>query len=256
MKYLQEKDFILSNIKRAYNKFAKASGFETSQKGKFDLVTDVDKNIESYLKEAIYANYPNDNIISEETLPLARIENRTWIIDPVDGTVNMAHGIPVFGVQCALVDGGEIVLSVLFLPCVGEEYYAIKGCGAYLNGEKIHVSDPQIHSSVISFGDYSHKSEEYAKRQYKAVGAIYPQISKMRLFGAACVDFTSMASGKTDATVILTNNLWDICPGILLCSEAGAIITDVDGNDYKFGTFGVVAAANKELHNLIIKAFS
>lgn len=256
MKYLQEKDFILLNIKNAITKYAKTSEFETTQKGKYDLVTDVDKNIESYLKEAIFNFYPDDNIISEETLPFSQIENRTWIIDPIDGTCNMAHGIKLYGVQCALVDEGEIVLSVIVLPNACEEYYAIKGHGAYLNGERMHVSSTPINNSIVSFGDYSHKSQSYAERQHKAIGRVYPQIAKIRMFGAACVDFTCISSGKTDATIVLTNNLWDICPGILLCSEAGAIITDVDGNTFKPGTFGVVVSSNKELHEIIIKSFS
>ena len=256
MSYLNDKEFILEKMRAAIAAFCGKADFKTTQKSAFDLVTDVDKNIEEFLKSEIFRVYPGDNIISEETLPFSEIKNRTWIIDPIDGTCNMAHGIRFYGVQCALVEGGEIVMSAIILPEFGEEYYAIKNGGAYLNGNLIRVSSQTtIENSIASFGDYSHKSQKYAAAQHTAIGSVYPQIAKIRMFGAACLDFTFLASGKTDSTVVLTNNLWDLCPGILLCKEAGAVVTDVEGNDFKAGEFGVVASSNRTLHDLIISSF-
>lgn len=253
MKYLKEKDFILSSISCAIENYCNKDGFITEQKGAYDLVTDIDKGIEDFLKKEIYKEFPEDNIISEETLPFSEINGRTWIIDPIDGTCNMAHGINFYGVQCALIEGEDIVLSAIVLPAFGEEYYAIKDGGAYLNGKRISVSSKtSVQNSIVSFGDYSHKSSKHAILQHKAIGWLYPQIAKIRMFGAACFDFTFLASGKTDSTVIMTKNLWDICPGVLLCKEAGAIVTDFDGKDYKAGVFGVAASSNENLHNLTL----
>lgn len=256
MDYIFEKNFIAENVCKAFEKYGKSGNFVKTQKSRFDLVTDVDKNIENYLKEAIYAAFPNDRIISEETLSLEKIAGRTWIIDPIDGTCNMAHGLKLYGVQCALVDNGEIVMSYIYLPWLNEEYYALAGCGAYLNGNRISVSaETELENSIVSFGDYSHKADEYAVRQHRAIGVLYPVIAKIRMFGAACHDFTFMAGGKIDATVVLTNNLWDICAGVLLCREAGAILTNLEGEPYSFGDFGVVASSNAALHKGIIEAF-
>ncbi|MDE7453452.1 MAG: inositol monophosphatase [Clostridia bacterium] len=257
MKYIQEKDFVLENIKKAISLFYKNDGFIKTQKSKFDLVTDVDKNIEAYLKDAIFHSYPQDNIISEETLPLAQIKGRTWIIDPIDGTCNMAHGIKMCGVQCALVEDGELVMSVIVLPDSIEEYFAIKNYGAYLNDKKISVSsETSLENSIVSFGDYSHKATDFALKQHIAIGKLYPQVAKIRMYGAACYDFSFAASGKIDGTVVLTNNLWDLCPGLLLCIEAGAIVTNVEGKPFKFGDFGVILSSNANLQSKILESFN
>lgn len=256
VKYIEEKDFLIESIREAYEKFGGHSGFNKTQKSKFDLVTDIDLNIERYLQAAISKKYPGDSFVGEEFSFDKSISGRTWIIDPIDGTCNMAHGIKTYGVQCALAENNELKLAVIYLPNENEVYYAIAGQGAYLNDKKISVSsDTAINNSIISFGDYSHKNVDYAKLQHSAVAQLYPRIAKIRMYGAACYDFSFVASGKTDATVVLTNNLWDLCPGILICSEAGGIISRVDGCDYKFGDFGVVISSNKNLHDEIIKAF-
>ena len=256
LKYIEEKEFLIENIRTAYEKFGRNHSFNKTQKSAFDLVTDIDLNIERYLQTEISKKYPSDNFVGEEFSFDKRVSGRTWIIDPIDGTCNMAHGIKTYGVQCALIEDNDIKLSVIFLPNENEVYFAVAGQGAYLNDKKISVScDTAINNSIISFGDYSHKRADYAGLQHSAVARLYPKIAKIRMYGAACYDFSFVASGKTDATVVLTNNLWDLCPGILLCREAGGIISRVDGCAYNFGDFGVVVSSNKNLHEEIIKAF-
>lgn len=256
MDYSVEKNFILNEIRYAVSVFGKNKDFIKEQKSEHDLVTDVDKNIEGYLKQAINRQFPADKIISEETLAFGQVDGRTWIIDPIDGTCNMARGISMYGVQCALADNGEIVLGVIVLPNVKEEYVAVKGCGAYLNGAKLKVnSEADINNAIVSFTDFPHKSRTNADREHRAMGRIYPQIAKVRMFGAGCHDFAYLAAGKTDACVANTDNLWDLCAGLIICREAGAIITDFEDKPYKFGSFGVILSATRELHSLIINAF-
>lgn len=256
MMYKTEKDFIIDIMKEAYNKCA-SKEFNTLQKTDFDLVTNIDLDIEKEISTAIKEKFPTDHILGEEFSHDEEIVGRTWTIDPIDGTCNMAHGIKLYGVQCSLINNGEIVLGVVYLPHFNDVIWAVKDEGAYSNDNRINVNhEVALNNAIVSFGDYPHKATtELADMQHKAIKNLYSKIAKIRMFGAACLDFTCVGQAKTDGTVIITKNLWDICPGIIICKEAGALITNLKGEDYKFGDVGVIACANSELLNLIVESF-
>lgn len=257
MKYLREKDFIVKTIKQAYKKFAMNGVDSVTQKTEFDLVTDIDVNIERYITEAILKEFPSDRIHGEEESNSQKILGRTWTIDPIDGTCNMAGRMPLYGVQCALFENNILVLSAIFLPNFDELMYAVKDEGCYLNDERVYVKKNSVmNNALVSFGDYPHsKSPQMACRQHNAIGKLFTKIAKIRMYGAACIDFAFVASGRTDATVVITKNIWDIAPGILACREAGAIITNLDGNDFAFGDEGVIISCNGAMSQLIVDSF-
>lgn len=252
--YEKEKKFIIECMTNAYKTFADEN-FSINQKSKFDLVTDLDMNIEKYLTEKINQTFPNDVILGEEFSANQTLEGRTWTIDPIDGTCNMASGMPLFGVQCSLIENNEIVLAAIYLPKFNEVIYAIKGNGCYLNDKQVFVDKSlQINNAIVSFGDYPHTSNyKFAKIQHSAINSLYSQIAKIRMFGSACIDFSFVGLARTSACVVITKNLWDIAPGVLIAQEAGAIITNLKGETYHFGDDGVVASCSEELSNLIIK---
>ena len=258
MKYQREQDYIVQEIKRIYAKYAEHGIDNVSQKTQFDLVTNIDIGIEKELTESILKAFPNDKIHGEETSSTQEIVGRTWTIDPIDGTCNMSGNLPLYGVQCALLEKGEIVFAVIYLPHFGETMVAEKGCGCFLNGKRVEVKhNGTLNNALVSFGDYPHyKTPEVAQRQHAAIGHLFTKIAKIRMFGAACIDFAFVAAGRTDGTVVITRNLWDIAPGMLMCQEAGAVLTNLDGQPYKFGDNGVVASATKELSQLIAQAFA
>ena len=257
MKYAAEREFITNAIQSVYNECSMGGIHTIQAKTEYDLVTDLDLNIERTLSRAIKDRYPADNIHGEEMSGGQKVEGRTWTIDPIDGTCNMANGLKLYGVQCALFDDNEIVMSVIYLPNFQEIMYAEKGCGCFLNGHQVKVkSSVSSQKAIISFGDYPHtESPRIAMRQHGAIRSLYPCISKIRMFGAACMDFYAVASGKTDATVVITTNLWDIAPGILMCKEAGAHITNLNGKPFEFGDDGVIASAAPMITELIAKSF-
>lgn len=257
MKYETEKNMLTQSIKQIYQKYSRIGIGSIVQKTQFDLVTNIDCGIEHELTEAIHKNFPHDKIHGEETSNKQIIEGRTWTIDPIDGTCNMASSIPLYGVQCALFENSEIVFSIIYLPHFCEMLFAERGAGCFLNGTRIYVKqNMSINNAIVSFGDYPHlKVPDISLRQHMAIGRLYPKIAKIRMFGAACIDFSSVASGRTDGTVVITNNLWDIAPGILMCKEAGATLTNLDGNPYRFGDAGVVATSSPTLSTLIAEAF-
>ncbi|MDE7164947.1 MAG: HAD-IA family hydrolase [Clostridiales bacterium] len=252
MNYSNELEFIKAEMLSAYKNHGNIK-LHTAQKSAFDLVTDIDINIEKQLTEAICKAYPNDRIHGEEFSASANIVGRTWTIDPIDGTCNMASGSKLYGMQCSLIVNNEIVLGIVYLPHLDEWIYATKGGGCYYNGERITVnSNITLNNAILSFGDYPHtKDNRIADIQHTAIKRLYPKIAKIRMFGAACMDFSFVAQGRTHGTVVITKNSWDIAPGIVICKEAGAIITNLNGTPYKLGDDGVVVAANDSLSNLI-----
>jgi len=256
MKYLKELDFITAQIRLAYLEFGEAGPTDIRQKAAFDLVTEVDVNIERYLTEAILSAFPGDKIHAEELSSSQAITGRTWVIDPIDGTNNFARDIPTYGIQCCLFEDGVPRMAVIWLPCQDELYTAIEGRGCFLNGEKVTVDQTvTADTAVISVGDFTHKSDRLAALQYKAVGYLYPRVAKLRMYGAASVDYAWFVSGRLAATVFTTRNLWDIAPGILLSQEAGAIIMGLDGKPYDYSKEGVMLAANEEIADLMRSAF-
>lgn len=254
--FKRELDFLSQTVRVAWDRF-KDKTPSVRSKGAFDCVTDIDLGMEEFISAAINANFPNDVVVGEEFNPLTVLPmGRVWTIDPIDGTVNMAHSIDMYGVQCALVLDKRPVVSVIYLPMFDEFYQASVGGGAYCNGEKISVQKRPLDSSVVVLGDYSHKTERHALGQIEFVRRIFDRVGKLRHLGAASVDFAWLAAGKADGFMMYTRNLWDLCPGLILAAEAGAKICAQDGSEYKFGCEGMVAASTDELQELMVACIS
>ena len=255
--YTKELNFITEKIKEAYGMFAAFGPQDVRSKAAFDLVTEVDVNIERYLTEAILSAFPGDKIHAEELSSAQAITGRTWVIDPIDGTWNFANSIPIYGIQCCLFADGEAKMAVIWLPCQDEMYTAIAGQGCFLNGERVFVNkNVTADKALISIGDYTHKSDRLAALQYHAVGYLYPRAGRLRMYGAASVDFAFILAGRLSATIFTTRNLWDIAPGILMSREAGAIVMGLDGLPYDFSKEGVMIAVNEEIAQLMRDAFN
>ncbi len=256
MKFEKELQFIKSCIQEAYAKCFD-NAYTVSQKTQFDLVTDVDLKTEQYISQKIRAAFPGDLILGEEYSSETSVSGRVWSIDPIDGTCNMANGIKLYGVQCALIVNAEPVVSAVYLPHFDELIYAVKGQGCYCNGERVFVSkETALNNAIVSFGDYPHKNTStVADLQHAAIKKLYPVIAKIRMFGAACLDFSLVAQGRTQGTVVITKNVWDVAPGVLLCREAGAIVTNLKGMEYKLNDDGVIVACNSAVSDVIIDSF-
>ena len=249
--YSNELEFITNTIKEAYNNYAADVDKDDSypfcmDKASFDIVTSLDFNIEKYIIKRINETFPNDKILSEETMSDTVIRERTWTIDPIDGTFNMAAGMPLYGVQCSMFENGESVIAAIYLPILNEIYTAAKDGGAYLNGNKIHTHFTSLDKSIVSFGDFPHSRPDDISDERIIMNELYNHIARVRMFGAASIDFAYLASGKTQGTVIFTRNKWDISPGILLCKEAGAIVFG-DNGDYTPESRYIIAVADKQL---------
>lgn len=250
----KELEFLVRIVREAW-RACSGTELNTRDKGAFDLVTDMDFAMERFIDGAIRESFPGDVVVGEELNPLKDLPaGRAWTVDPIDGTVNMAHGMPLFGVQCSFAVDGVPRAAVIYLPRFDEVYTAVRGGGAKLNGRRISVSGREARDAVVSVGDYSHKTAAHASGQIARVGYIFDRVSKLRHFGAASVDFAWFASGRTDAFMMYTRNLWDIVPGWLISEEAGGVVLSVNGGDYALGTDGIVVCASESIAALFEEA--
>lgn len=184
-----------------------------------DLVTDADYLVERFLIEKIQAEYPDFAIISEEFNPDTAMTENCFIIDPIDGTKNFANGLPLWGIQVACRKNGETIASVIDLPALKEFYFADKS-GAYLNGEKISVREVPVLNAFYAVigGDVIEAATKMQKYG-----------STHRVFGAACVAFAFLATGRMHGVSFRAENPWDFEPGLFLAKQAGAVVKSEPG---------------------------
>lgn len=227
---------------------------DIASKGENDLVTSLDVDIERYIIDKLLEQFPEDNIVSEETRNYSVLKDRNWIIDPIDGTCNFANNIPIYGIQIALMNNVEPLLSIIYLPSINELYYAEKGKGAYLNDAPISTSQHKtLEKSVITIGDFSKSNPLAARQQLEIMAVLHEKVLKIRMFGAACYDFCFLATGRTQTHIMFSRNLWDIIPGLLLAKEAGACISSLDGSEFDINKGSLIASSNESIHKLILK---
>ncbi len=196
--------------------FGEVEKLQVSKKGPNDFVTNCDIKTEKILIEELKKARPNYSIISEESgTEINKDEKNTWIIDPIDGTVNFLHGIPHFAISIALKSENEIISGLIFDPIKNELFYAEKNNGAFFNNHRIRVSKKsQINDCLFVTG-----------------GKINSKIDiPFRKSGCAALDLAYVAAGRYDGYYQNDVNLWDIAAGVILVKEAGGIINEIDLN--------------------------
>ena len=220
-------------------------------KGLHDLVSYVDKESEKMIIEELQKLLPESGFIAEEGTSQKRGERFNWVIDPLDGTTNYIHGIPVYSVSIALLDGDELVVGVVYEVGHDESFYAWKNGGAFLNGQPIQVSNrAEIQNSLLATGfPYNNfeKMESYLKTLHWAM----KNARGVRRLGSAAADLVYVACGRFDAFWENDLKAWDVAAGIVIVKEAGGKVTDSSGgNNYLFG--GEIVASNNWLDQLIL----
>lgn len=198
---------------------------EVSLKGRANVVTDVDLASERLILDYVGREYPDFGILSEESDPVPGAAPYTWVVDPIDGTRNFAEGIPHFCVVVAIAAGDEVVAGVTYDPVRDELFAAQKGQGAYLNGQRIRVSDrADLGDGVLGFDlGYDFGS---AKLLLEMAAGIWPRTQAYRLMGSSALSIAYTACGRIDLYFHHSLSSWDIASGILLAREAGGQVLD------------------------------
>jgi len=203
---------------------------EYELKGVSNLLTEVDLLCEQEIIGLIREEEPEHKILSEERGGGSLDSEYIWVIDPLDGTTNYAHGYLKFCVSIALVSRGKPLLGVIYDPAMNELFFGIRGQGAFLNGKEIQVSKvSKIADSLLVTG-FSYDRGENLERDLKLYNKIHPYPQSIRRDGAAALDLCYLACGRFDGFWEYNLNSWDVAAGILFVEEAGGKVTDMKGN--------------------------
>ncbi len=234
--------------------FGEVENLQVSRKGPADFVSNADKSAEKIIFEELQYARPTYSFLMEEGGEVKGSDGQhRWIIDPLDGTTNFLHSIPLFAVAIALERNGEIVASVIYNPIMEELYTAERGAGAWLNNRRLRVAGrKKLADAVLSTGIKVTGTSNDAKAM-KQLAAISPTCAGIRRTGSACTDLAWLAAGRFDGYWEAKLSPWDIAAGLLLVREAGGFVTDLSGKD-KAIEKGEVLAGNEQIHGSLLKA--
>ncbi len=244
----RELEAALSAAKEAGEVLRKGFGWQHSvrYKGEVDLVTEVDEQAEQVIREILLGAFPTYGMLAEEGGTLVGEEDARWIVDPLDGTTNYAHGLPFFCVSVALERCGRVVLGVVHDPMHEETFVAERGGGATLNGEPIKVSDTEeLIRALIATGFPYDRAE--MPEALELFGRFAATTQGMRRLGSAALDLCYVASGRLDGYYERGIWAWDIAAGNLILEEAGGKVTNYRGGILDLEGREIVAS-NGALH--------
>ena len=220
-----------------------------------NLVTEMDARAEALILGRIGEAFPDDAILSEEIGGRDGRSGRRWIVDPLDGTTNYAHGLPLFGVSIALEAGGRIVVGVVYDPMHDELYVAERGAGAFLNDRKLAVSTAAtLDESLLATG-FPYNVRETDDNNLREYAAFSVRAQGVRRLGSAVLYLGWVAAGRFDGYWELRTGPWDVAAGSLLVEEAGGRITSVTGAPLDVDRPAVLAT-NGRIHDEMLKVLA
>lgn len=209
-----------------------------------NLVTEIDKKSEEKIFEIIRKDFPDDYILSEEAGALIKDSDIKWIIDPIDGTVNYAHSIPLTCVSIAVEKKGEIIMGVVYNPLSGEFFFSEKGQGAYLNDDKICVSECDDLRRALLVTGFPYDSSSYVPDPVAVFKKFIMKDVPIRRLGSAALDLCWTACGRFEGFWEYNLNAWDVAAGYLILKEAGGLVTNLSGEKYSIYGKEILAVNN------------
>lgn len=231
--------------------------FRVEKKGEtedsIDIVTEADTESERLIMEAIKGEYPDHDILTEETETKRSGARHLWMIDPLDGTVNFSRGYPFFCVSLALLEDDRLLAGVVRDPYHNETFHGHRGFGAYLNNEPIKVSHSQtLRRSVLATG-FPYDRAESPENNVPEFSRVAPRVQGIRRGGSAAMDLCYVACGRLDGFWELKLKPWDMAAGMLMVQEAGGKVTDDNGDPAGPGVHCIVAT-NGLIHEELVNA--
>jgi len=223
------------------------------KKGPIDLVTAADLEVEQAFRRLIAARFPSHAVLGEETAAHSGDSQKThrWIIDPVDGTTNFAHGLALFCVSIALEIEGRLEVGVVYDPIGDELFVAERGLGARCNGHPIHVSSRATLVDGMMVTGFPYTVRDQPATQIEVFTAFLRRARAVRRLGSAALDLCYVAAGRFDGFWEVQLNPWDFAAGILIVTEAGGRVTDYAGAPVKMVSSQIVAS-NTVLHQAML----
>jgi myo-inositol-1(or 4)-monophosphatase len=232
-----------------------SSKHQIHYKGDINIVTEADKMSENLIIQEIRREFPEHGILSEESDAINGDGKMRWIIDPLDGTTNYAHGYPVFCVSIALENEGEVVLGVVYDPMRNDMFVAVRGEGAYLNDKKLAVSSVNNLSRSLLATGFPYDIRDSQENNLDYFNAMAVNVQAIRRAGAAALDLAYLAAGRFDGFWELKLKPWDTAAGCLLVTEAGGVISDIAGDKWHLQSPNLLAS-NGLIHEQMKKVLS
>ena len=228
-------------------------GFNVEHKDAVNLVTDADRHAEETIVEVIRAAYPDHRILAEEGgAHVAGASDYQWVIDPLDGTTNFAHGFPAYCVSIGLEYQGRCILGVVFDPTRGELYLGAEGEGATLNGTPLRVSSTGLLNTALLVTGFAYDIRESSNNNLDHFSRFSLRAQGVRRTGTAALDLCYVAAGRFDGFWELQLAPWDVAAGTLLVREAGGIVTDIAGS-HDVIKHGSIVAGNPVMHGWLME---
>ena len=228
---------------------------QITKKGDIDLVTEADIQAEKAILNIIRKHFPRDNILSEEAGVRGHASNRTWLIDPLDGTTNFVHGFPFFAVSIALEVDKQVVLGIVHNPFMDELFKALKGSGAFLNREILNVSRTRHLKEALLGTGFPYNIHKGAHKIMRLFEKMLITAQGIRRPGSAAIDMCYVAAGRLDGFWEQDLMPWDTAAGAVIVKEAGGILSTFQGNPYTAYRKSVVAA-NPFIHRAMIEVLN
>jgi myo-inositol-1(or 4)-monophosphatase len=213
-----------------------------------DLVTQIDTEAEHLIVDHLKEHYPDHSILGEEGGANKRSSEYRWIIDPLDGTVNFTHGLPIFCVSIALEHRGEMIAGVIYDPNADELFTAERGKGAYLNGERIRVSDSDTLIESLLITGFPYNIHDNPASTIERFVDVLKTAQAVRRLGSAAIDLCYIAAGRGDGFWEAFIKPWDVAAGMLLVEEAGGRVTDFRGGKVDVDNPQILAT-NGKIHD-------
>jgi myo-inositol-1(or 4)-monophosphatase len=231
--------------------FGEVENLQVSLKGPANFVSAADRRAEKVIVDELRKARPAYGFLTEETGEIPGTDKtHRWIVDPLDGTTNFLHGVPIFSVSIALERDGEVVAGVVYNPVMNELYAGEKGTGAFFNDRRLRVAARKELADALIATGIPHLGRPAQDRFLSELGALMKQVAGVRRCGSAALDLAWVAAGRFDGFWEHALSPWDVAAGILLVREAGGIVTDADGGDRALTGVSILAA-NPRLHGLL-----
>lgn len=223
-------------------------------KGERDIVTQADLAAEAVIIQTILAGCPDAWIVSEESYSqrAASAERPTWYIDPLDGTTNFARGLPSFSVSIAMASQGQLICGAVYDPLHDHLFHAERGKGAYLNGQRLHVSTVAELGDALLLLDWP-RDQQLRQQSARTLETLVPLTGAARSTGSAALSLCYLAAGWADLYYHYTLLPWDVAAGVLMIQEAGGMVTGLDGLPFALEQPDWLAS-NGPLHHAVLKA--
>ena len=228
-------------------------------KGAKDVVTEADIECDRLIRERLLKDFPDHDLLTEEEGALSQGSDYCWIVDPIDGTINYAHGIQLWGVSVGLSYKGKMLCGAIYLPVYDELYTAVAGGGAFLNGEAIKVGPcSNLSEAIVSHGDFNVGADDAERRELNAENFWWRMrtvagVQRVKCLGSAVVEGAYIAIGRLDGYWMGYFKAWDVAVTTLLVTEAGGLVTDLQGKPWTLQS-RTALFSNGTLHAALLDA--